>query len=168
MFPDIDTTGIAHAIQLALAPVFLLSAIGAMLAVMTNRLSRIVDRARSLESQMAKHADDALHTDRAEYQRSELARVAKRARLVSWAIALCTSTALLIAAVVAVLFLGAFFGFAVAVPIALLFIAAMLSMIVALTLFLREIFLSTANLRFNGVTLRELSRDMAKRDRNQG
>ncbi|MDZ4812821.1 MAG: DUF2721 domain-containing protein, partial [Pseudomonadota bacterium] len=85
MFPDIGTSGIAHAIQLALAPVFLLSAIGAMLAVMTNRLSRIVDRARSLETQAAKQAEDGMH------KRAELVLVARRARLVSWAIALCTT-----------------------------------------------------------------------------
>ncbi len=152
MFPDIGTSGIAHAIQLALAPVFLLSAIGAMLAVMTNRLSRIVDRARSLETQVAKQADDVAH------KRAELVLVARRARLVSWAIALCTTTALLVAAVVATLFLGAFLGFEAAIPIALLFIAAMLSVIAALSLFLREVFLSTAGLRFNGASLRELSR----------
>ncbi len=158
MFPDIGTSGIAHAIQLALAPVFLLSAIGAMLAVMTNRLSRIVDRARSLETQAAKQAEDGMH------KRAELVLVARRARLVSWAIALCTTTALLVAAVVATLFLGAFLGFEAAIPIALLFIAAMLSMIAALSLFLREVFLSTAGLRFNGASLRELSR--SKRAQN--
>lgn len=152
MFPDVGTSGIAHAIQLALAPVFLLSAIGAMLAVMTNRLSRIVDRARALESLFTKQPESA------ELRRAELVLVARRARIVSWSIALCTTTALLIASVVATLFLGAFFGFEAAVPIALLFIAAMLSMIAALSLFLREVFLSTANLRFNGATLRELSR----------
>ncbi len=153
MFPDIGTSGIAHAIQLALAPVFLLSAIGAMLAVMTNRLSRIVDRARSLETQVAKQAEDVV------LKRAELVLVARRARLVSWAIALCTTTALLVAAVVATLFLGAFLGFEAAIPIALLFIAAMLSVIAALSLFLREVFLSTAGLRFNGASLRELSRN---------
>jgi Protein of unknown function (DUF2721) len=162
MFPDIGTSGIAHAIQLALAPVFLLSAIGAMLAVMTNRLSRIVDRARGLEAQVAKKSDDAEDFKRVVDKRAELVLVAQRARLVSWAIALCTTTALLIASVVATLFLGAFLGFEAAVPIALLFIIAMLSMIAALSLFLREVFLSTANLRFNGATLRELSRDKGK------
>jgi hypothetical protein len=40
---------IQQAIQLAIAPVFLLSGIAALLVVMTNRLARIVDRARDLE-----------------------------------------------------------------------------------------------------------------------
>jgi hypothetical protein len=48
--PDTAVTAIAHVVQLAVAPVFLLSGIGAMLAVMTQRLSRVVDRARVLEN----------------------------------------------------------------------------------------------------------------------
>ena len=49
MMREFSDLAVAHAIQLAVAPVFLLSAIGAILAVMTNRLSRIIDRARILE-----------------------------------------------------------------------------------------------------------------------
>ena len=47
---DIEISPIAHVIQLSVAPVFLLSGIGAILAVMTNRLGRIIDRARVLEA----------------------------------------------------------------------------------------------------------------------
>lgn len=152
LLPDLGTSGIAHAIGLALAPVFLLTAISALLAVMTGRLTRIVDRARALETLVANdHAAAASH-------RGELALVARRARVVSAAIALCTTTALLIAALVATLFIGAVLGFQAAVPIALLFIAAMLTLIAALALFLREVFLATASLRFGGASLRELSR----------
>jgi len=49
--PDTGINAVAHAIQLAVAPVFLLSGIGAVLAVLTNRLSRIIDRGRALDSQ---------------------------------------------------------------------------------------------------------------------
>ena len=44
-----ESTDIAHVIQAAIAPVFLLSGVAAMLGVLTNRLTRIVDRARALE-----------------------------------------------------------------------------------------------------------------------
>ena len=54
-----DIGEIARLIQLAVAPVFLLSGIGAILAVMTNRLSRIIDRARILEARL----DDAPPSD---------------------------------------------------------------------------------------------------------
>ena len=40
---------IAHLIQVALTPIFLISAIGVTLNVLTSRLARIVDRARAME-----------------------------------------------------------------------------------------------------------------------
>jgi len=134
---------IAHVIQLAVAPVFLLSGIGAVLAVMTNRLARIIDRARVLQSSLAGSAvaDEAVIHD-------ELGILKKRAKIVSIAIGLCTGTALLISAVIAVLFLGAFLGFDASLPVALLFVAAMVAFSVALLCFLREIMLATKVLRF--------------------
>ena len=44
-----DVSLIVHAIQLAIAPVFLLTGLGSMLSVMATRLSRVIDRARHLE-----------------------------------------------------------------------------------------------------------------------
>ena len=41
--------GIAQVIQLAIAPVFLLTAVGTIIGVLSNRLARIVDRTRVLE-----------------------------------------------------------------------------------------------------------------------
>jgi hypothetical protein len=142
MMPDSGLTAVAHVIQLSVAPVFLLSGIGAMLAVMTTRLARIVDSARSLEAQLTTCGADsqpALH--------ARLAVLSHRARVISGGIALCTVTALLVCALIAMLFLGTFFEFDAAVPVALLFIAAMLAFFVGLLLFLREIYVATANLR---------------------
>lgn len=164
MIPNLGTSGIAHAIQLAVAPVFLLTGVSALLGVLTSRLARIVDRARRLESS----ADGG--DPKAERARNELRVIAQRGRVVSWAIALGTLTALLIAAVIAMMFIGAFFGFDASVPVALLFIAAMVAMIAALALFLREVFLATATLRFTGATFGELSqrpRPAAAIDRDQ-
>jgi hypothetical protein len=138
-----EVSAVAHVIQLAVAPVFLLSGIGAMLAVMTNRLSRVIDRARSLESRL-----DAAQPVVVEAIQGELGVLSRRAKLVSRAITLCTTTALLICTVIAVLFLSAFVRFDTSIPIALLFIAAMTSFFFGLLWFLREIFLATASLRF--------------------
>lgn len=135
-------TAVAHAIQLAVAPVFLLSGIGAMLAVLTNRLSRIIDRGRTLEVHLAGHPGDA-----ATRIQAELAALHRRAQLISRAITLCTITALLVCAVIATLFLGAFGSFDTSVPVALFFVAAMVAFFAALLFFLREIFVATANLR---------------------
>ncbi len=135
-------TAVAHAIQLAVAPVFLLSGIGAMLAVLTSRLSRIIDRARTLEAQLAAGAPSA-----ATNAHAQLAALARRAQLISRAITLCTITALLVCAVIATLFLGAFASFDTSVPVALFFVTAMVTFFAGLLFFLREIFVATANLR---------------------
>lgn|SRR5512135_1991409 len=138
---DTGITGVAHVIQLAVAPVFLLSAIGAMLAVMTNRLSRVIDRARLLEARLpAPPAEaDAIH--------AQLATLSRRAKLANRSITLCTVTALLVCAVIAILFLSAFLRFDASLPVAGLFIAAMLAFFLGLLSFLREIYVATVTLR---------------------
>ena len=135
-------TGVAHAIQLAVAPVFLLSGIGAMLAVLTSRLSRIIDRGRTLETQLRASAPDA-----AARVRAELATLSRRAQLISRAITLCTVTAMLVCTVIATLFLGAFASFDASMPVALFFVAAMVAFFAGLLFFLREIFIAPAHLR---------------------
>jgi len=146
MLPESPIETIAHVIQLAVAPVFLLTGIGGMLSVMTNRLSRIVDRARVLEAVVLEHASgDAL--DRQETH-AELVCLSQRARLISVSISLCTLTALLVSSVIAILFLGSFVAFDASMLVALLFVTAMLAFIVALLFFLREVFVAIAGLRF--------------------
>ncbi len=139
---DIEISPIAHVIQLSVAPVFLVSGIGAILSVMTNRLGRIIDRARALEAQL-----ENATPDRAAMLEADLETLTYRARLIGPAITLCTATALLICTVIAVLFLSAFLHFDASVPVALLFVAAMLAFFVGLLWFLREILVATSNLR---------------------
>jgi Na+/melibiose symporter-like transporter len=136
---------VGRAIQLSVAPVFLLSGIGAMLAVMTNRLARVVDRARGVEERLV----DATPNERAAAER-DLAVMSRRAKLINLAITLCTITALFVCAVVATMFLGAFLGFNAAMPVAVLFVGAMSAFFVGLLFFLREIFIATAALRIGG------------------
>jgi hypothetical protein len=138
-FSDI---AIAHAIQLAVAPVFLLTGIGAILAVMTNRLGRIIDRARILEANLDSASPKLVTTFR-----TDLAILSRRAKLISRAITLCTTTALLICTVIAVLFLSGFLRFDATIPVAALFIAAMVSFFLGLLWFLKEIYLATVSLR---------------------
>ena len=128
-----------------MAPVFLLSGVGIMLTVFTNRLARAVDRARELERERrqrpraeharetctqplatlaqarapAGHRDHALHDLRAAGLGRDRGAVPRRVlqfrRQLTW------STAL--------------------------FIAAMLSFIGAILCFLREVFIATRTLR---------------------
>ena len=137
-----DVARIAHSIQLSVAPVFLLSGIGVLLGVLTNRLARVVDRARPLEDQHGS-ADPAVAAE----LRRRLAWLAKRARLMNAAITLSTVSALLVAIVVALLFGSAFIQFNLAVPVAALFIAAMVALVGALLAFLVEVRIATLTLR---------------------
>jgi len=138
---EMEISPIAHVIQLSVAPVFLLSGIGAILAVMTSRLGRIIDRARTLEAQLENAPAERVST-----LEDDLETLAHRARLIGPAITLC-ATALLVCTVIAVLFLSAFLHFDASVPVALLFVAAMLAFFLGLLWFLREIFVATSNLR---------------------
>lgn len=140
-----EQTGIAsisHAIDLSVTPVFLLLGIGSMLSVMTNRLARVVDRARGVEAKLGGVSAEELGVSEA-----FLATLSRRAKLINRAITFCTITALLICAVIATLFTAAFLDFDASVIIAVLFITAVTSLFMGLLYFLREIFVATAALR---------------------
>lgn len=142
MFPDSAVTSVAHVIQLAVAPVFLLTGVGSILAVLTNRLGRIIDRSRVVEDRLENENEQDL--DRL---RMDLRTLLRRSRLVNWGISLCTFSALLICLVVAALFVGAFLRIEVSDVIALVFIGAMLSLVGGLITFLGEIYLATGSIR---------------------
>ena len=143
MFETIANGGIAHVIQLAVAPVFLLTSVGAILNVMANRLSRIVDRARALELKLI-DAKDAFRDELL----MRLANLSRRAKLISHAIALCVVTAVLVCGTIIVLFVGEFAAFNATVPAALLFIAGLLTFLLSLIWLLREIFNATRTMKF--------------------
>lgn len=134
---------IAHAIQLAVAPVFLLSGVGVSLGVLATRLGRIIDRARLLEEQ-----SQASETPGQAGRVAELGTLSLRAHLVNRAITLFTACALFICLLIATLFLGALLRLELVALLAGLFIVAMVALIVGYLHFLREIFLATRSLRF--------------------
>lgn len=125
---------VTHAIQQAVAPVFLLTGIGAIITVLTNRLGRVVDRFRKLCE---------LRENLSQQQTEEMSTLSLRARWIHWAISLCTVSDLFICMSVAALFIGAEFGMDVTEAVSMLFIAAMLALITGLVCFLREIRLAT-------------------------
>ena len=142
MNPENQVPGIAHVIQLAVAPVFLLSAVAATLGVLTNRLARVVDRARHLEG-LPEHPNPVQQA----HWNADLAILVRRAKLINLALTLSTSCALFVSLVVVALFLQTTVTVPLSRVIAILFIAAMAAFIGALICFLREIYLSTAHLR---------------------
>jgi hypothetical protein len=143
MFVDSDISGIAHVIQLAIAPVFLLTGIAGLLGVMTNRLARVIDRARMIEETLENPLTDVESATRA---RAFLGVLAERARLASWAINFCTAAALLICADIATLFIDAFVGTQLRWLVGALFILTMVALIGGLISFLREVYLATHTL----------------------
>lgn len=137
---ELQLGDIGHIIQLAVAPVFLLTGVGTTLAVLTNRLGRIIDRSRVLEDRLR---EDSPY--RAEYL-AEIAVLNRRGYLVNRAITLSTACALLICIVIASLFVGAAFRVSLNQFIAALFILAMMSLIGGFIYLLREIFVATQSM----------------------
>jgi len=134
---------IAHLIQVALTPIFLISAIGVTLNVLTSRLARIVDRARAME-------DRLLRSDYVQDSRDlhgQLKILARRSRWINAAITLITLSALFIALVVVMLFVNAFLRWDLAAFIAGMFILSMLTLAAALLAFLIEVRIATTTLR---------------------
>lgn len=135
-------TGIAQLISLAIGPVFLLAGIGSILNVMAARLGRVVDRARQLEADYAGFDEGGR-----ERIRDELRVLDRRMTVVQLAIGACTSSALFVSLVVAILFVAELADFAYARPIAVLFIIAMALFITGLVLFLWEVNLAMRSVR---------------------
>ena len=143
-FAQVQVGDVAHAIQLSLTPVFLLNGVGVLLAMLTTRLSRIVDRARTLEERLpTASVQDVrdIHT--------VLDTTRRRARLMNRAITLGTVAALLVALLVALMFAAEFVPFRMGPVIALIFIVAMLALFGSLWCFLIEVRIATEALRFS-------------------
>lgn len=128
-----SATAVAQIIQLAVAPVFLLAGIGAFLNVCASRLARIVDRGRSLEPMIL--ASRGTEHDRLIV---ELRTVDRRMRLVSSAITATVASAVLVCAVVVLLFAAALVDLHAGTAIALLFIGSMVTLALGLSIFLVE------------------------------
>ena len=130
---DLSVNTVAEIVRLAVAPVFLLSGIGAFLNVCASRLSRIVDRSREIEPRL-------LDSRGADHDRwlGELHVLDRRMSLVSWAISLSVLSAVLICAVVVLLFGASLTRVHVAPTIAWLFIGSMIAIGAGFAVFLIE------------------------------
>lgn len=147
MFPTLAPaeTGVlqvAQIIQLAVAPVFLLAGVGAFLNVCAGRLARIVDRARGLEPRILASRGD-------EHDRllAELRVLDRRMGLVSQAIFLSVLSALLICAVVVLLFAASLTGAHFGTAVALLFIGSMIAIAAGFAIFLVETRIGSRSVR---------------------
>lgn len=133
---------VAHAIQLALAPVFLLTGIGAILNVMAGRLARIIDRGRQLTEQPIPQ-----YLQHSETLQVELQSLERRRHLTSIAITASTLSALLVCLVIAALFLEVLLQLDLKWFVGTLFIGSAAALVIGLTYFLREVHLATQTVR---------------------
>ncbi len=156
MFPQTDINQITHVITLAIAPVFLLTAVGTIIGVLANRLARIVDRIRVLEERLHE-----LTLEQVRPAKAELVNLRQRLRLIYFAVALAVFCALFVGLLIIVAFIDAFMSVNLATFVGILFIMAMVAFICSLVVFLREIFLAVANTR-KSMPYREPDQDAAK------
>lgn len=147
MPPETSISEIAHVIQLAIAPVFLITGVCTLLGVLANRLGRIVDRARVIETKL-----EILDEVKRAHLKEELMRLSRRARFVNHAITYSTVSALLTCITISTLFTGTFVPAHLSKVIAVLFVAAMVLLFLALLAFLREVMIASRALRISCTT----------------
>jgi len=128
---------ITHVIQLAIAPVFMLTAIASLINALLGRLARAVDRRRSLEELLPAYEGGT----RAAMEH-ELGLLASRIRLVTWSIGLAVLSALLVCLLIGAAFFGALVSQNLAVPVGSLFVASVFALTLCLLLFMREVILA--------------------------
>lgn len=136
------TSSVVSVIQITVAPVFLLSAVAAVLVLLTTRLGRIVDRARILEDRLP-----TLCREERSPVVEELLTLGRRLRLIQWAVTLGTACAPLICLLIVSAFLGIMLPVRVSWVVAGLFMTTMAVFAASLLVFLREVFLAMATLR---------------------
>jgi hypothetical protein len=146
--PETAVTTVAQVIQLAVAPVFLLAGVGAFLNVCASRLARIVDRARGIEPRLL--AARGREHDRLQ---GELRTLDRRSGIVNWAIFFSVLSAVLICAVVVLLFAAGLTGVQLGTPIALLFIASMIAIGAGFAIFLVETRIASRSVRIRNELL---------------
>lgn len=140
-----DPVTVSNGIQLAVAPVFLLTAVSGMIGVVANRLARVIDRARFLEERIKQPT----HSKEMDANYVELSQLRTRGLLANGAIALLTLCAFLIGLTIMVLFLGEAIDFKVLLRVSVgSFLAGVVCFLLALVCFMAETLIATRVLNF--------------------
>jgi hypothetical protein len=124
-------------LQIAIAPVILISGVGLLLLSLTNRFGRAVDRTRQIHHEMRVAAAA---------ERPRLAQqvevIYERARLIQFSIVMGALSALFAALLILTLFFTALLKWESAVAISVFFVCCMVSLVVSLVTFIMDIRLS--------------------------
>jgi hypothetical protein len=141
---NIQISDVGHLIQLAIAPVFLLTGVATKLTVLTNRLGRIIDRVRVLEERL-RNSPEPEYAD-------ELEVLYRRWKLINYAISASTGCGLLVCLVIGCLFLGDTTDLPLDQYIAGMFVLAMGALICSFIFLLREVFVSFRYMQLHHAT----------------
>lgn len=145
---------IAQTIQLALAPVFVLVAIGNIMNILTTRLGRIVDRSRTLQK---------LHGETVGRDHDvvviEIRYIDRRIHLIGRALLMLVLSGLAIGVTVGSLFVGEMAGLELRNLTGITFFVAIALLMVALVFLLLETRIAASSLRLPQELL-ELERDI--------
>jgi hypothetical protein len=144
MLSSLGTDTVTHGIQLAVAPVFFLTAVSGMIGAVAGRLARIIDRARLVEDRAREGADPELLAR----SHTELSELRMRGRLANGCIALLTLCAFLIGLTIIVLFLGETTSFEASRLAVGGFLSGVVCFMLALLCFLIETIIATRLLNF--------------------
>jgi hypothetical protein len=138
----VPINAIAEVIQLAVAPVFLLTGIAGILSVLSHRLSRVVDRTRVVK----RFIHEITSQEHLDVLQREATSLNKRTKIINIAIRLSVGSALTVCVVIMCLFIGDFAVFNLGTLIAALFVFAMLLIIFSLLLLILEVTINTRNM----------------------
>jgi len=136
-----NESGVAQAIQLALTPVFLLTAIGGLLNVVTTRLGRVIDRARAVEAELP--ADGVLRDEAIRL----LAILDRRMVLANRAVGLCVAAAVFACILIGTLFVAEATPLHASRFVPPLFVISVSLLTAGLSVFLLEVRIATRTIR---------------------
>ena len=158
--PNVDVTAVARVIELSVAPVFLLAGISGLMVVLTNRLARIIDRARALRAAESEFAsdEDILRI------RRELKAAHARGKVVNFAILMATLSALMVCLVIITLFLGSLQSAEMSVVISGMFVICILFLAMSFCAFLAEVLISTGYLKMGMMSAQGVRPDSEEKD----
>jgi hypothetical protein len=125
-----STPRVQQVVQLSLAPAFLLSGIGAIMNVIMSRMIWIAKRVETIE--------DKMEDSRTAKQARELGWLMQRRRLMQGAIMFSTAAAVMISAVIMLLFVSAYITAQIGTLIAAMWVLTMLLLVTGLAFFLLE------------------------------
>ena len=138
---------ITHVIQLSIAPVFLLTAIAGFVNALLGRLARAIDRRRTVDELLPAYQEE---TDTRNHMEYELELLARRIRLIMWALGLAVLSALLICLLIGVAFVTAYFEARLAgAAVAILFTGSIFALTLCLLCFFREVTIAGTGVQYN-------------------